>query len=143
MDSYLTLFFSAFLAATLLPLGSEVLLLSLAASGDSLWLLWIWATAGNTLGSMVNYGLGRYFLHYQHLRWFPFKSDRLHTSQRWFQRYGYWSLLFAWLPILGDALTFIAGMMRLSFIGFCILVAIGKGIRYGILLGGLSWLGGA
>lgn len=142
MESYIALFFTAFLAATFIPAGSEILLLSLAASGDSPWLLWGCATAGNTLGSIFNYGLGRYFLHYQHRSWFPFNPAILHASQHWFQRVGFWSLLFAWMPIFGDALTFIAGMMRVSFIGFCILVAIGKGLRYAALLGILGWLSG-
>ena len=100
--------------------------------------LWLWATAGNTLGAAVNWLLGRYLLHFQERRWFPFKTDSLKRAQAWFQRYGVWSLLFAWLPIGGDALTFIAGVMRVRFPIFFVLTGIGKGARYAILLGFLD-----
>lgn len=109
----------------------------LAAGYDPLN-LWLWATAGNTLGAAVNWLLGRYLLHFQERRWFPFKVDTLGRAQTWFQRYGVWSLLFAWLPIGGDALTFIAGVMRVRFPIFFVLTGIGKGARYAILLGFLD-----
>lgn len=135
MLSYLSLFFVAFLAATLLPAYSEVLLIGMQTQGyPELW-LWCWATAGNTLGSVVNYVLGRYCLHFQDRRWFPFKAKSLEGSQRWFQKYGVWTLLLAWAPIGGDALTFIAGMMRVKFWLFLLLTGIGKGVRYAIVLG--------
>ena len=140
MDSYLSLFLVSFLAATLLPAGSEILLLGLASAGHDPWNLWFWATLGNTLGAMLNYALGRYLLHYQDRRWFPMTPKTLEASQHWFQRYGTWSLLLAWAPIFGDALTFIAGIMRVPFYWFVILVFIGKGARYAILLGLLDWL---
>lgn len=135
MLSYLSLFFVAFLAATLLPAYSEVLLIGMQTQGyPELW-LWCWATAGNTLGSVVNYVLGRYCLHFQDRRWFPFKAKSLEGSQRWFQKYGVWTLLLAWAPIGGDALTFIAGMMRVKFWLFVLLTGIGKGVRYAVVLG--------
>lgn len=140
IDIYLGLFLSAFLSATLLPGASELLLISLADEQYDLFWLWFFATAGNTLGAVFNWGLGRYFLRFQHKKYFPFRLDKLQKAQQWFQRYGIWSMLFAWLPIVGDALTFIAGMMRLNFIWFLTLVAIGKGARYAILLGMLSWI---
>ncbi|KAA6183466.1 DedA family protein [Thiohalocapsa marina] len=134
VESYLGLFAVAFLAATLLPAYSEVLFAGLLAAGhDPLW-LWAWATAGNTLGAAVNWMLGRYLLHFQHRRWFPFKPGTLGPAQRWFQRYGVWSLLLAWAPVVGDALTFIAGFMRVRFAVFLILTAAGKGIRYAMVL---------
>lgn len=135
MEIYLSLFLAAFLSATLLPGSSEILLISLLSEGYDPFILWCWATVGNTLGSVVNWGLGRYLLHYQHKRWFPFKSETLEKSQRWFQHYGVWSLLLAWAPVFGDGITFIAGMMRVSFIYFFVLVLVGKGVRYAILLG--------
>ncbi|MBT3203866.1 MAG: DedA family protein [Gammaproteobacteria bacterium] len=135
MDVFFGLFLAAFLSATLLPGTSEILLVSLLAEGYEPLTLWYWATAGNTLGSTVNWGLGRYLLHYQHKRWFPFKQKSLEKSQRWFQSYGVWAMLLAWAPVIGDALTFIAGVMRVRFIYFLILVAIGKGLRYGLILG--------
>lgn len=134
MDAYLGLFISAFLAATLVPAYSEILFASLVASGYEPWLLWLWASSGNTLGSAVNWGLGRYLLHFQDRRWFPFKAGSLDRAQAWFQKFGVWSLLFAWLPVGGDALTFIAGVMRVRFSIFILLTAIGKSARYGVLL---------
>jgi membrane protein YqaA with SNARE-associated domain len=138
MEAYLGLFLSAFLAATLVPAYSEILFAGLVASGYDPLALWAWASAGNTLGSAVNWMLGRYLLEFQDRRWFPFKQDNLGLAQRWFQKYGVWSLLMAWLPIGGDALTFIAGIMRVNFAVFFVLTAIGKATRYAILLGMLE-----
>ncbi|TXS95141.1 DedA family protein [Parahaliea aestuarii] len=138
MTAYLTLFGAAFLAATILPAYSELLFLGLLREGYNAWALWLWASIGNTLGSAVNWALGRYLLAYQDRRWFPFRAERLGASQRWFQRYGVWSLLFAWLPVGGDALTFIAGMMKVRFDLFLALTFIGKSVRYALLAGLLS-----
>lgn len=130
MDVYLGLFITAFLSATLLPGASEVAVVALMHEQYNLTMLWIVATLGNTLGAVVNYLLGRYFLHFRDRRWFPFKNEKLESSQDWFKRYGHWSLLFAWLPIIGDGLTFIAGIMKMNWALFFVLVAIGKGLRY-------------
>ena len=135
MEAYLGLFFSAFLAATLVPAYSEIVFAGLVTAGYEPLALWAWASAGNTLGSAVNWVLGRYLLHFQERRWFPFKPESLGVAQRWFQKYGVWSLLMAWLPVGGDALTFIAGMMRVNFFLFLALTAVGKATRYAILLG--------
>lgn len=141
MDAYLSLFVAAFLAATLLPGASEVLFAGLLTAGYQPLSLWIWATSGNTLGSAVNWLLGRYLLHFQDRRWFPFRADKLGRAQRWFQRYGVWSLLFAWAPVVGDPLTFLAGTMRVPFAVFFVLTAVGKGARYAFLLGLVAWFG--
>lgn len=135
MEAYISLFLIAFLAATLLPAYSELAFAGMLAMGYSPFSLWLVATAGNSLGAVVNWFLGRYLLHYQDRKWFPFKGATLARSQRWFQRYGVWSLLMAWAPIGGDALTFIAGMMRIKLWLFIILVTIGKGLRYAVVLG--------
>jgi len=132
--AYLGLFASAFLAATLVPAYSEVVFASLLAAGYDPLALWLWASAGNTLGSAVNWLLGRYLLHFQDRRWFPFKPGSLGAAQRWYQRFGVWSLLLAWMPVGGDALTFIAGIMRVRFSVFILLTGIGKATRYAILL---------
>ena len=87
--SYLLLFGSAFLAATVLPFYSEVVLFALLREGGDPVALVTTATLGNTLGAVVNWLLGRYLLHFQ--------------GRRWFQRYGFWSLLLAWAPVGGDA----------------------------------------
>ncbi|MAR91388.1 MAG: hypothetical protein CML06_11005 [Pseudomonadales bacterium] len=139
MISYGLLFLSAFLAATLLPFYSEVVLVTLLLEGKPVFGLWLAATVGNTLGAAVNWAMGRYLLHFQDRRWFPFKVDKLHRAQAWFQRYGSWSLLLAWLPVGGDALTFIAGIMRVRLWVLLLLSGIGKGLRYAVVI----WLTGA
>lgn len=127
---YFLLFSSAFLAATLLPFYSELALVALLVAGEPLLPVVGIATLGNTLGSCVNWCLGRYLLKFQHKRWFPFKEKQLGRAQKWFDRFGKWCLLLAWMPLGGDALTFIAGIMRVNLIWFIVLTAIGKGLRY-------------
>ncbi len=134
MEAYLGLFLVAFLAATILPAYSEVVFAGLLAAGYEPITLWAFATLGNTLGAVVNWVMGLYLLRFQDRRWFPFKRDSLGLAQRWFQRYGVWSLLLAWAPVGGDALTFVAGFMRVRFDVFLVLTAVGKGARYAILL---------
>jgi membrane protein YqaA with SNARE-associated domain len=142
MTPYLGLFATAFLAATILPAYSEVVFAGLLAAGYDPLALWAWATAGNTLGAAVNWVLGRYMLHFEGRKWFPFKGDNLHRAQKWFRKFGAWSLLFAWLPVGGDALTFVAGIMRVRFVWFLFLTGVGKGARYAILLGLIEGFGG-
>jgi membrane protein YqaA with SNARE-associated domain len=141
LEVYLGLFLTAFLAATLLPGGSEVVFAGLLAAGHDPFTLWAWATAGNSLGAAVNWLLGRYLLHFEERRWFPFDRGNLGRAQGWFQRYGVWSLLLAWAPVVGDAITFIAGMMRVRFDVFLMLTAIGKGMRYAMLFGLVEGIG--
>jgi membrane protein YqaA with SNARE-associated domain len=131
---YLSLFFTALIAATLFPLSSEALLVTLLVQGYSPILLWLVATSGNLLGSCINWYLGRQCLHWQHKKWFPVKPAQLERAQEHFQRYGLFSLLFAWLPVVGDPLTFIAGIMRVSLLKFFVLVFIGKGLRYAVVI---------
>lgn len=130
------LFLTCFGAATLLPGGSEAALLALSASGDysNLVLLTV-ASLGNSLGSVVNYWLGRLALHYRHHRFFPVNSKQLDKAQEWFSRWGQYSLLLSWAPVIGDPITVAAGVMRYNFLKFCILVTIAKTLRYMIILG--------
>jgi membrane protein YqaA with SNARE-associated domain len=130
MTSYLILFFSAFLAATILPFYSEVVLFGLLRAGYDPVLLVVVASIGNTLGAVVNWLLGRFMLHFQDRRWFYFKREQIQSAQNWFNRYGFWILLLAWLPIGGDALTLVAGIMRVRLWLFIALVGIGKTARY-------------
>lgn len=130
MTAYLLLFGAAFLAATIMPFSSEVILYGLLRQGEPSWILIAVATSGNTLGAVVNWALGRYLLHYRDRRWFYFKTDQLEKMQHWFQKFGVWSLLFSWLPLGGDILTCVAGVMRVEFAVFLPLVAIGKALRY-------------
>lgn len=131
---YLSLFFTALIAATLFPLSSEALLVALLYQHYSPLLLWLVAISGNTLGSCINWYLGKECLRWQDKNWFPVNSTQLARAQQQFQRYGLWSLLFAWVPVVGDPLTLIAGVMRISFWKFVALVALGKAVRYGLII---------
>lgn len=130
MLSYLSLFLSAFLAATILPFYSEVVLYALLQSGGDPFTLVAVATLGNTLGAVVNWILGRFLLHFQDRRWFYFSRQQIADAQAWFGRYGYWTLLLAWMPVGGDALTLIAGIMKVRLWLFLLLVGLGKALRY-------------
>jgi membrane protein YqaA with SNARE-associated domain len=128
---YVSLFVSAFLAATVLPLSSEAVLSALVVGdGFDIWLLIALASIGNTLGAVVNWLLGRYCLRWRDRKWFPVSAAALERASRWFSRYGVFSLLFAWLPVVGDPLTFVAGILRVRFALFLVLVALGKTARY-------------
>lgn len=134
MLEYAILFASAFGAATILPFYSEITLVALLYQGHPAFTVWAVASLGNTLGAAVNWLLAVYLLAYQDRKWFPFKPEKLGRAQQWFQRWGKWSLLMAWLPIGGDALTFIAGLMRVNFWVFLCLTFIGKAARYAVVI---------
>ena len=128
---YLSLFAISFLAATILPFSSELTLAGLITTSDyDNLLLLIAASFGNVLGSVVNWALGSYSRNLTTKKWFPFKETQIERSSKWFRKFGKWSLLFAWVPVLGDPLTLVAGILRVKFIDFIILVAIGKVSRY-------------
>lgn len=129
--SYAALFLSALLAATLLPAQSEAVLagLLLDSSYDWRWLVLI-ATLGNTLGAVVNWLLGRSIGHFRSRRWFPVNSRLYERAHDWFRRYGIWSLLFSWVPFVGDPITMVAGVLRVGLWRFVALVAVGKAARY-------------
>jgi|TARA_B110000881_G_scaffold140452_1_gene123822 membrane protein YqaA with SNARE-associated domain len=129
--AYLSLFIISFLAATLLPMSSELTLAGLLSTNtyNSFALLGT-ASLGNVLGSVFNWLLGFYFLKHINKKWFPFKQNQITSTSKWFQKFGIWSLLFAWVPIIGDPLTFVAGILRVKFFSFLILVAVGKISRY-------------
>ncbi|SHG06589.1 membrane protein YqaA, SNARE-associated domain [Kaistia soli DSM 19436] len=128
------LFAASFLAATLLPTQSEAVLVALLIKGDvAPWLLVATASLGNVLGAIVNWLLGRFLEHFRQRRWFPVSGAALGRAQRWYRRAGRWSLLFSWLPIVGDPLTVVAGALREPLWSFVLLVAIGKVGRYVVL----------
>ena len=128
---YLSLFTISFLAATILPFSSELTLAGLISTSDyDNLLLLIVASFGNTLGSVVNWALGFYSRNLTTKKWFPFKDKQIENSSKWFDKFGKFSLLFAWVPIIGDPLTLVAGLLRVRFLDFIILVAIGKVSRY-------------
>ncbi len=132
--NYLSLALAAFVSATLIPASSEVVLAALLATGSNAMLCWLIATIANTLGSCVNWGIGRYLRHYQGARWFPVSPLRLDQAERLFNRYGIPSLLLAWLPVIGDAITVAAGLLRVRFVTFFMLVLVGKAARYAVIV---------
>ena len=124
---YLSLFSISFLAATVLPFSSELTLAGLISTSNyHNLLLLVVASFGNVLGSVFNWSLGFYSRNLSTKKWFPFKETQIERSSKWFSKFGKWSLLFAWVPIIGDPLTFVAGLLRVRFFDFIILVAIGK-----------------
>lgn len=134
---YLFLFASALFAATIVPAQSEALLVSLILNGQGVfWLLIAVATFGNTLGSVINWWLGCYLEHFHDKAWFPVNAQTLVRAQQQFQRYGWWVLLLSWLPVIGDPLTVVAGVMRMPLLPFVLVVAVAKGGRYWVL----GWL---
>ena len=131
---YSGLFFTALVAATILPAQSEAVLAGLLLTGDySMWALIAVASAGNVLGSVINWLLGRGIERFRDRRWFPVKADALARAERWYHRYGRWSLLLSWAPFIGDPLTVVAGVLREPFPVFLALVTIAKVGRYLVL----------
>ena len=128
---YAGLFFAAFVAATILPMQSEALLVgALLAGRQPVWALIVCAGVGNVLGSVVNWFLGRGIDRLRHRRWFPVKDAELDRAAGWYRRWGKWSLLASWLPIVGDPLTVLAGILREPLPIFVVLVTIAKFGRY-------------
>ncbi|NBO18186.1 MAG: DedA family protein [Proteobacteria bacterium] len=135
MTALLGLFAAAFISASFFPLQSEGLFVALLASGQQApWLLLLVASLGNTLGSALNWVFGRGIAQYQHKRWFPVRPDALAKAAAAFARWGKWSLLLSWLPIIGDPLTMAAGMLHMRFMPFIAIVAIAKTGRYAALM---------
>ncbi len=137
-----SLFAVAFLAATILPAQSEAVLVALLLRGQaSPVVLILVATAGNVLGSVVNWILGRMLDRLRHRRGFPVSEARLDRAQGWYRRWGRWSLLGSWLPVVGDPLTVVAGVMREPLLPFLVLVTLAKGLRYVVLAAlTLAWV---
>ena len=130
---YITLFTVAFLSATLLPLGSEALLLYDISQQHTIILLWIVATVGNTLGSMFNYWLGLKGEVYLEKKGYV-STEKVKKARNMFDKYGGWTLLLSWAPVIGDPLTFIAGVLHYDFKMFSIIVFVAKGLRYAVII---------
>jgi len=125
------LFSLAFVAATILPAQSEAALVAALVAGQ--WpplLLVAVASAGNVLGAVVNWALGRGIARFRHRKWFPVGDKVLERATGWYHRWGRWSLLLSWAPLVGDALTVAAGVLREPLPSFLLLVAIAKTGRY-------------
>ncbi len=134
ISAYLGLFIAAFLAATLLPAQSEAVLAGLLiADNQQVWLLLLVASLGNTLGAAVNWLIGYHFQHLLKCKWFKIKPESLQRAQCWYHRYGRWSLLLSWMPIVGDPITLVAGILREPFRPVMAIVFVAKAIRYVIV----------
>ena len=132
--AYAALFAAGFVAATIFPMQSEAILVGLILSGDhSTPALLAVASVANTLGAVVNWALGRGVERFRGRRWFPASPEKLERAQGWYRRFGKWSLLLSWMPIGGDALTVLAGVLREPLPTFLLLVFVGKAARYIVL----------
>ncbi len=128
---YASLFLAAFLAATILPAQSELGLAGLLVSNSyNTMVLIAVASIGNTLGATINWCLGRGIGHFQNNKWFPASPKQLDIVSEWYRKYGRWSLLLSWVPLVGDPITVAAGVLREPFFSFLILVGIAKTLRY-------------
>ena len=133
--SYFQLLIISFLAATILPLSSELVLstMLLTDSFDK-YLLLVVASFGNIFGSSVNWYLGKKILIFKDKKWFPVNEKQIAKSEMYFKKYGIWSLLLAWVPVIGDPLTVIAGILKINFFTFLLLVSFSKTSRYIFLI---------
>jgi membrane protein YqaA with SNARE-associated domain len=137
------LFISAFTSATLLPGSSEAALIALLLANakelgsQGVVILVATATFGNVLGSLVNWAMGRFFSHYRERKWFPVNAEELARAEVWYARWGIWSLALSWMPLIGDPITLVAGVMRTRFLVFITIVVIAKATRYAFLAWGV------
>ena len=138
LSAYGLLLISAFLSASLLLGSSEAVLIGLLASakGSPVLLIAV-ASVGNIAGSVLNWAMGRFVERFKGRSWFPLKELSINRAQAWFARFGVWSLLFAWVPVIGDPLTLVAGVLRVPLWRFLPLVTIGKVLRYTFIV--LVW----
>lgn len=125
---YLGLFIVSFLAATLLPLGSEIFVATMTISGYNVWLIFALATTGNTLGSITNYYIGKLGANLIFSRYIKFDPEKM------YQKWGSPILFFAWIPIIGDPLTVVAGVFKLNLYIFIFWVVLGKDFRYFLVI---------
>lgn len=130
------LFALSFLASTLVPLGSEWLLVAMLAARHDPALTVAVATAGNTLGACTTYAVGLWGGPFLIRRVFRINEETERRADRLYRRYGTWSLLFSWLPVVGDPLCLVGGVLRVGFGRFAVLVAAGKLVRYAVV----AWL---
>ena len=134
LGTYASLFAAAFLAATVFPAQSELFLAYLLGRGEHDWaLLLATATVGNVLGAIVNWWLGRMVERFRNRRWFPVSVQSLERAERWYAKWGKWSLLLSWAPLIGDALTVVAGVLRTPLVIFIPLVLVAKAGRYCVI----------
>ena len=128
---YAGLFLLATVAATIVPAQSEAALAGLIlAGGHPATALVAVASVGNVLGSTINWAIGRQADRFRDRRWFPVRPAALDRAASWYSRYGRWSLLLSWAPVIGDPLTLAAGILREPLWSFLLFVTIAKTGRY-------------
>jgi membrane protein YqaA with SNARE-associated domain len=133
--AYSGLFLSALVAATVLPAQSEAVLAALVLAGEQpIWALVLVASVGNVLGSVINWLLGRGLVTFRDKPWFPASPAALARAEGLYKRHGRWSLLLSWVPIIGDPITVVAGVLRESIWVFLALVTVAKVGRYVVLV---------
>lgn len=130
---YAGLFLSAFVSATLLPLQSETVLVGVLLTDHSPWVAIAIASVGNVAGAVLNWLIGRGIEQLHERKWFPVSAASLQRSQAWYLRYGKWSLLLSWMPVIGDPITVVAGVLREPLPMFLLLVSVAKVGRYLVL----------
>lgn len=128
------MFISAFLAGSILPFSSELVLVGLLAAGASPWSLLLWGTAGNTLGSLLNYGIGALGREEWIARWVKVSPDKLERGKRWVRTYGAWAGLLSWLPVAGEIIVVAMGFMRVRLPLTVLTLTAGKFVRYWMLV---------
>jgi len=126
---YLYLLFSAFISATIFPMGSEALFIYYINQNLNIYILLFLATFGNSLGSVVNYWFGYNGEDYLEKKKI-LKSSQLNKYRDLFNKYGSFSLLLSWMPIIGDPITIVAGLLKYNIYKFILLVTFAKFFRY-------------
>ena len=137
---YLSLFTVGFMVATIVPFGSEMYFATLLAMDKyNSVLLLIAASTGNILGSVFNWICGFYVAYFLKKKWFPINQNQIDKATNFFINYGKWSLLLAWVPFIGDSITFVAGALRYSIYHFLLFVSISKIARYLVIYFSVLW----
>lgn len=141
---YLALFMTSLVAGTVLPFlpaSSEMAMAGLIAAGSGVPVLLVTAAiVGNFTGASLNYLIGRNIARLCGRRWFPISPDVLQRTTEWFRHYGVWLLLMCWLPMAGDAITVVAGLLRADLRLFLLLTAAGKAFGHVAVASGVSWI---
>ena len=130
IEANTSIFLASFFSATILPGHSELALTALILKNHSIFLLIIFASLGNILGSLVNWYLGFELEKFKDKKWFPITKLQMNNASSLFIKYGKWSLLLSWLPFIGDPLTLVAGVLRMPIFSFIVIVSIAKVFRY-------------
>jgi membrane protein YqaA with SNARE-associated domain len=139
---YLGLFVISFLAASIIPMSSEVVVLAMPAVGYNIWLVGLVATIGNYGGACTVYYMGQVGTDFVLSRYMTIEPEKLARAHDWFERWGPAALLLCWLPFVGDPLCGVAGMLRMNFWKFSFWTFLGKGSRYVVMLAAWVWVVG-